>query len=154
MRKYISGQGASEYLIILAVVLIVALVAIALLGAFPAMGGDARITETRQYWNSQRPFSILSYAQSGATLTLTLRNTDSNLLTITNVTVGNVTGAYPSGLTFNGGAAKTISLSPFRNCSAGDYDFFEYNVVIRYNSTYLSNSFIGVKPLIGACNVQ
>lgn len=154
MRKYISGQGASEYLIILAVVLIVALVAIALLGAFPALGGDTRITETRQYWNSQHPFAILSYAQTGADLTLTLRNTDSNLLTINNITIGNVTGTYPLGLMFNGGAAKTVTLSSFRNCSAGDYDFFEYGVVIHYSSAYLSNSFIGAKPIIGSCNIQ
>jgi hypothetical protein len=154
VRKYLSGQGASEYLIILAVVLVVALVAIALLGAFPALGGDARLTETRQYWNSQHPFAIIGYNQVGANMTLTLKNTDANLLTITNVTVGNITGNFPSGLMFNGGATKTISLTDFRNCSAGDYDFFTYNVVIYYNTSYLSNSFIGSKPLVGTCNIQ
>jgi len=37
MRSYI-GQGATEYLVLLAVVLIVALVSVALLGFFPGDG--------------------------------------------------------------------------------------------------------------------
>ena len=154
MRRYLSGQGASEYLIILAVVLVVALVAIGLLGAFPALGGDARLTETQQYWNSQHPFSITSYSQWGSNMTITLKNTDSNILTVTNVTVGGITDNFSLGLMFNAGASKTISFGGFRNCSAGDYDTFQYNVVIYYNTTYLSNSFIGNKPLFGPCNIR
>lgn len=154
MRKYLSGQGASEYLIILAVVLLVALVAIALLGAFPSVGGDARMSETRQYWSSQAPFSILDYNQYGASMSLTLKNTGNDLLAITNLTIGNVTGNYPLGLMFSPGAQKTVTLTNFRNCSAGDYDYIQYNVVITYNTTYLSTTQIGNKPLIGPCNVQ
>ncbi len=154
MRKYLSGQGASEYLIILAVVLIVALVAIALLGAFPSFGGDARMSETKQYWSSQTPFSILSYNQYGSNMSITLKNVATDLLTITNISIGNVTANYPSGISFNAGAEKTVTISGFRNCSAVDYDFFQYNVVIYYNSSYLANTFNGNKPLIGACNIQ
>ncbi len=153
MRKYLSGQGASEYLIILAVVLIVVLVAIALLGAFPSIGGDARMSETKQYWSSTSPFSILVYNQYGANMSLTLKNSATELLIINNITIGNVTANYPLGITFNAGAEKTVTLSGFRNCSAVDYDFFQYNVVIVYNTTYLPNSFTGSKPLIGSCNV-
>ena len=44
------GQGASEYLILLAVVLIVSMVAIALLGGFMGLGTSATETEGKQYW--------------------------------------------------------------------------------------------------------
>jgi len=44
------GQGATEYLVLLAVVLIVAIVTIALLGFFPGTAGDAKITESKTYW--------------------------------------------------------------------------------------------------------
>ena len=44
------GQGATEYLVLLAVVLIIALVSIALLGFFPSLAIDARITQASLYW--------------------------------------------------------------------------------------------------------
>ena len=53
------AQGATEYLVLLAVVLIVALVSVALLGFFPGMASDARITQSQAYWKSASPISIV-----------------------------------------------------------------------------------------------
>jgi len=53
------GQGATEYLVLLAVVLIVALVSVALLGFFPGMTSDAQITQSQAYWQSASPISIV-----------------------------------------------------------------------------------------------
>ncbi len=53
------GQGATEYLVLLAVVLIVALVSVALLGFFPGMASDAQITQSKAYWSSASPISIV-----------------------------------------------------------------------------------------------
>jgi len=55
----IIGQGATEYLVLLAVVLIVALVSVALLGFFPGMAGDAQLAQSRIYWQSASPISVL-----------------------------------------------------------------------------------------------
>ena len=56
------GQGATEYLVLLAVVLIIALVAIMLLGYFPGMATDAKITQSSAYWRGEaRPFACLLY---------------------------------------------------------------------------------------------
>jgi len=52
------GQGATEYLVLLAVVLIVALVSVALLGFFPGMASDAKLTQSETYWSSASPISI------------------------------------------------------------------------------------------------
>jgi len=57
--RYRRGQGATEYLVLLAVVLIVALVSVALLGFFPGMASDAQITQSKMYWSSASPISIL-----------------------------------------------------------------------------------------------
>lgn len=59
------GQGATEYLVLLAVVLIIALVGIALLGFFPGTANDAQITESQIYWESAGPIAIV---ESGATV--------------------------------------------------------------------------------------
>jgi len=45
--------------VLLAVVLIVALVSVALLGFFPGMASDAQITQSRAYWQSASPISIV-----------------------------------------------------------------------------------------------
>jgi hypothetical protein len=47
------GQGATEYLVLLAVVLIIALVSIALLGFFPGIVPDAKITQSTSYWKGE-----------------------------------------------------------------------------------------------------
>ena len=53
------AQGATEYLVLLAVVLIVALVSVALLGFFPGMASDAQITQSQTYWQSASPIAII-----------------------------------------------------------------------------------------------
>ena len=55
------GQGATEYLVLLAVVLIVALVSVALLGFFPGMASDARETQSKMYWQSANPIAITEW---------------------------------------------------------------------------------------------
>ena len=53
------GQGATEYLVLLAVVLIVALVSVALLGFFPGMAMDSRLAQSKMYWSSASPVAIV-----------------------------------------------------------------------------------------------
>ena len=53
------AQGATEYLVLLAVVLVIALVAIALLGFFPGMSSDAKETESKTYWLSATPIAVV-----------------------------------------------------------------------------------------------
>jgi len=57
--KLARAQGATEYLVLLAVVLIIALVSIALLGFFPGMASDAKETESKTYWMSATPIAIV-----------------------------------------------------------------------------------------------
>jgi len=55
------AQGATEYLVLLAVVLIVALVSVALLGFFPGMASDAQMTQSQAYWQSASPIAITEW---------------------------------------------------------------------------------------------
>jgi len=55
------GQGATEYLVLLAVVLIVALVSVALLGFFPGMASDAQMTQSQAYWSGASPVAITEW---------------------------------------------------------------------------------------------
>lgn len=55
------AQGATEYLVLLAVVLVIALVGIALLGFFPGTASDAQIAESQIYWQSASPIAITEW---------------------------------------------------------------------------------------------
>jgi len=63
----LQGQGATEYLVLLAVVLIVALVSVALLGFFPGMASDAQLTQSKAYWSSASPIAI-THADAAAVI--------------------------------------------------------------------------------------
>jgi len=67
MRGFYKGQGATEYLVLLAVVLIVALVSVALLGFFPGMASDSQITQSQMYWKSATPIAIVESAARALT---------------------------------------------------------------------------------------
>ncbi len=52
------GQGASEYLMALVVVLVIAVIVIALLGGFTPFGTMSLMQQSEVYWQSASPFSI------------------------------------------------------------------------------------------------
>jgi len=83
------AQGATEYLVLLAVVLIVALVSVALLGFFPGMASDAQITQSQMYWQSATPVAIVEMAA---------RADDGDLVTYPYLRLKN-NGAYPIRIT-------------------------------------------------------
>ena len=58
----LSGQGATEYLVLLAVVLIVALVAIALLSSQTETISETKFAQNQLLWKSQTPVSISASA--------------------------------------------------------------------------------------------
>ena len=63
------AQGAVEYLVIIGVVLVIALMVISLLGYFPATAGDAAIGQSQLYWRGQAtPFTIIDAAYSSASV--------------------------------------------------------------------------------------
>ena len=143
------GQGATEYLVLLAVVLIIALVSIALLGFFPGLAGDARKTQSDSYWRGEaRPFQILEHSCNSATLTLVVQNSESDKR-ILNTTKFDGDGTLANVTTFAGGETKTLSITNVTCGTAGtSYEFT--NVTFTYNTPKLNGQTqIGSKPLLG-----
>lgn len=136
----LSGQGATEYLVLLAVVLIVALVSIALLGFFPGLSTDAKITQSKSYWSGARPFAITEYAISAATTNaaLVLQNNDAaSTLTITSITLALPNGTRSvnsSGATLGPGESKAMGVS-CANVSSGAVAGGSYGLKVTINYT-------------------
>ncbi|MCX6770304.1 MAG: hypothetical protein NT051_06575, partial [Candidatus Micrarchaeota archaeon] len=63
------AQGATEYLVLLAVVLVIALVGIALLGFFPGTAGDTIYAQNKIYWKGVTPLAITDRGQAYTDIT-------------------------------------------------------------------------------------
>jgi hypothetical protein len=148
--KQLRGQGATEYLVLLAVVLIIALVSIALLGFFPGLATDARITQSNSYWRGEaRPFAILEHTvNTGGNATLIIQNNDaSGTLTVTNLTAG--AGSNGSSMSFAPGETRTVTVNEVVSSpSAGQV--YDLAVTFSFNtSNGIASKQYGAKNIIG-----
>jgi len=127
------GQGATEYLVLLAVVLIVALVSVALLGFFPGMASDAQITQSKTYWASAQPIAITEwgarrYSALGGHdhVYLKLRNVGMAPISITKIIAGSsvLTDAWTAGWSPAAAISGRINLAPGEEFYFGCSDYF------------------------------
>ncbi|MFA6327971.1 MAG: class III signal peptide-containing protein [Candidatus Micrarchaeia archaeon] len=130
------GQGATEYLVLLAVVLIIALVAIMLLGYFPGMATDAKITQSNTYWRGEaRPFAITeANINSSGHGSFLLQNMEANgPFIVTLLQVGSYNNS--SNTTFAAGESKLVTISDMgNNTTIVGGSVYDMNVTISYTT--------------------
>ena len=153
------GQGATEYLVLLAVVLVIALVSIALLGVFPSFATDTKINQSKTYWQAATPISIVDGRISSTSLQLIIRNSGSDTISINNGTAvltsvggaGDTITAIGSS-TLGAGATTTVTFTgPNPSCTTGQ--LVENNIVFSYNTqslTWINQT--GSRPLALKCS--
>ena len=148
------GQGATEYLVLLAVVLIVAMVAIALLGFFPGMSYDAKKSESDTYWTGQaKPIEILNHDLSAdGILRLVLVNVQGDSLLIDNISIAGsgINGTSSGQFYLASGQSTRISLDMGPSFTPGAV--YEFGVNISYadpDQDNLKQTQFGAEPLIG-----
>lgn len=151
--SHLRAQGATEYLVMLAAVLIIALVALALLGFFPGVSSDAKVSQSVSYWRSEaKPVAILEHhATADGLMTLVIQNVDaSGTIRIKNITLD---GSYNDSFGANGfklgpGEQKTLTINGTEEGDVGTiYDF-------PINISYISSNGIpaiqyGLKTVVG-----
>ncbi|VVC01533.1 Uncharacterised protein [uncultured archaeon] len=134
------GQSASEYMTILAAVLLIALFAIFILNS--AGASSASQSPYKSYWSSLTPLSIADVVQTGASqVVVSVQNTDSRELTMTKFILATADGAHyfvnDSSITFTPGQKRLVAIrtdSSVANCDsyAGNYPN-KYSVFIGYD---------------------
>ena len=94
----LKAQGATEYLVLLAVVLVIALVSIALLGFFPGMASDAQVAQSKAYWQSASPIGVVDgigytdaniYQENTNAIVITLQNNDGETIELLGIGMPN-----------------------------------------------------------------
>ncbi len=144
-----TGQGATEYLVLMGAVLLIALVAIAILMFMPGTSPDTKISQSAAYWRSEaKPIAIPEHqAYPNGTVVLVLQNVDAaGTVTITNITVSNTSSAQR--LRIGPGEVRTVSINGAEEDLTGT--MYEFNVAFSYLSPNgLSSVQYGLKPISG-----
>ncbi len=142
------AQAAVEYLMILAVVIIIALVVVGVLGGFPTLTAGISEKESTAYWTSA-DIGVARYMMNSTGTFMVLRNNKNFAVKLGAVTVGGTAGSS-LGTTLNPGETTGFVLASSTSCSSGSYS---ESVSIAYSdATYeTSYTFNGAKPLVGTC---
>ena len=145
------GQASIEYLVILAVVIIVALVVVAVLGGFIDIGRGSSVQAAKTYWRGAE-IGIMDWKVSGTTATLVIRNNQDYKIKITNATLNGAGAATYGGATIQAGGTATLSASGLPSCAAGTP--YSYTVIFYYNNTENNindKTFTGARSIEGTC---
>ncbi len=133
MRK---GQTSTEYLIILGVVIVVALIVVGALGGIPGIGKGGASKTSKLFW-SAAPVGFQSYALSASgTDTVIVKNNLDTSVRLNTVTVNSVNVAANNLL--NPGTSVTLT-GAIASCTAGQN--YEYDVSIGYTDQVTGANF-------------
>lgn len=146
------GQVSTEYLVILAVVLVVALIVVYLVGGFSGLGAGSLETQSKNYWGSTSPFAITTFKVSGTSMELELVNNDLERIGVTDISVGG-SSVYSTAKNFTSGESAVVTATLGTTCGAAGTPFTYDDVVITYNKGSISAiKQTGTKPLVGKCS--
>jgi len=148
------GQAAIEYLIILAVVVIIALIVIGVIGGFPGMTRGVSERDSAAYW-AGADVGITRYFMSAGTASSQLVVRNNKLFTINFSGISLDSGAnilnYTTGILISPGSAIVVNLTAAGCTTAGQS--YSRNINMSYkDATYgVTYTFAGEKPLVGTC---
>jgi hypothetical protein len=146
------GQVSTEYLVILAIVLVVALVVVYLVGGFAGMGAGTMETQSMQAWGTAAPFAITILKQSGTTLELEMRNNDVSTLVLTDISMDGAS-VFSTNTSFTSGEKRVVTATVVTACGAAGSDFSHENVMMTYNKGQITGKTqVGARPLMGKCS--
>lgn len=147
------AQASTEYLVIIAVVLVLSLVILGLMGGFPSFSYNAQAGDSARYWSSSAsPIAIIDFKQTGSALALRVENRAPVAIRLISLTL-TAAGSYPASglpLSLPPGGAATLNLTT-ESCSG--YQSISYGVNITYGTDQVSGlTQGGAKPLYVYCS--
>jgi len=149
--RHLRGQVSTEYLVILAVVLVVALIVVALVGGMSPVSTGVSESQSKNYWLGVAPVSISSWKYAGTSLDLTLQNMGGRKVTISEINVEGTNFLTNTSLTV--GETKTVTITMGTSCGDVGTSFELQNVSIKYDKEGVANLIEkGDKSIVGKCS--
>jgi len=155
-NKKMKGQATVEYLVLLAVAIIVALVIFAFMGWVPGFAGSLKERQSKLFWSSTYPIQIRDYKITNTTSSFLLQNVGDSKIEVTAISMNNQTDSTlsPSGNSARLAQGQSILFTANGvNCSvAGDIFEFE-GVSITYDTIggIQDQQLTGDRSLVGRC---
>jgi len=135
------AQTATEYMIILAIVIVIALIAVGAMGGIPSIGGGAKQRASSSYWESA-DIGIVAHSFGtdavGTDDTLVIRNNKESQITIRNISLnGNL--VYSTATPFTAGEEKTLHLD--FDCGNNPGDRYSIDVSVNYTDDITASTY-------------
>lgn len=153
------GQATIEYLVLLAVAIIIALVIFAFMGWIPGFAGSLKERQVKLYWASQYPIQIREYKffndSGNGNLTLQIQNVADYQINITGFTASDLSNDTPT-YTVLPGETQVISyiLGSYTSvCQKVGSPYELRDVKINYTIVKGIENMVetGDRPLVGTC---
>ncbi len=155
-----SAQASTEYLVILAVVVIVALAVVGVLGGFPTISKGISEKDSAMYWQAADIAIVRYFANSTGTWGI-LRNNKNFAVKLQNQSASPSSLRLGSSVTLSPGESTTNfyllanSTSGTLCATAGAGSFLVSVADLQFNYTDPTYGtvyiFTGIKPLVGSC---
>lgn len=143
------GQGTTEYLIILAIIIVIALVVVGVLGGFPSIASGITESQSKSYWQTASPLSFTDWTVTSSGARFVVENKGIDTITLTEITL-NGTALSITDQNISAGSRITTAQSSNVTCTSGQA--YSYNVAIAYGTADLnSKTFTGSRPVVGKC---
>ena len=144
------AQGTVEYLIILAVIIVIALVVVGVMGWFPGMGTGITEQQSRAYWKSASPLAITDWHITSSNGTFTLQNMTTDTIQLNDLTVAG-TALGLADVNIAAGTTYTTAADSDITCTSGKS--YSYSVSISYDiiGGISGKTQTGAKPIVGTC---
>ncbi len=145
------AQAATEYLIILAVVVIIALIVVGVLGAFPAISGTVTRQQSEAYWQNAEIGVMPNYRLSGSTAELTVKNNKGFSIRLTGIKFDNQGQVAGSAVLLSPGSSVDVMVQDIPLCTMSQQ--FSHTVSIMYEDQVTGRqfTFTGATQLTGTC---
>jgi len=153
------GQATIEYLVLLAVAIIIALVIFAFMGWVPGFAGSLKERQVRLFWSSQFPLQIRDFKVTNSStvgMQMMIQNVGDSKIEIRNVTAAGMFDDFgalsTSARRLAAGESKVFTATSVTCTGIGEVYELE-NVSIAYNVVDGIQGMVetGERPLVGRC---
>ena len=146
------SQTATEYLIILAVVIIIALIVVGVMGGIPGIGYSADVRTSAVYWRTA-DLAINSYSIDTDQLTITVRNNIASTIDMYAITYTSKTGTLKTEPTYQFTPGQTRQIkADLTGLDLCETDKFYLSISFDYTSNNENHTFNGEgRSLVGMC---
>lgn len=149
------GQGTIEYLVIIAIVIVIALVVVGLLLQVMDQGSAIPEQTAKIAWQSATPWAIVDWSQTDTNLTIILKNNTYETMDFNQIRVNSLKSPIEFNKSISAGSTHkvTVPITTIQVGSGKNYSYQKGDIIIDYNRGTISNrTQYGAADIVGTQN--